>query len=387
MKLKFTNFHPLIDLVQVNIHGELQPGWNGDYVDCSNGDKKYQQPSTGSGFSIAPVRLLATEELPVDLQDQIERAASNGGNGWIYILRSSQYNILYVGISEKSLATGVFSDGRVRHHLRKLLAARGGATNHTKGWHEHAIERYTTLCDPARQPDRTGHTSLVLDLHVSIAHVADPKEYEKFVLTEYAKRMDEPMILNRACNGSLDMDVELELPSNTPSIYSEHINFEPFDLEETEPYEQAGSANEDYAQYIKAMPQSWQNEFKQALTWARQTLPQYDTTITEGVIGNLTHQPDGFSAIPLVGFARRNINGGAMPHGWFTRIPLAYAPDRLMTVILPLRLRADGLADDKICRGQGANFRPVDLADFLRNPEHYIDLSKDERPNPQRTSR
>ena len=387
MTLKFTSFHPLVDLVQVNIHGELQPGWNGIYVDCSNGDKKYQQPTTGSGFSIAPVRLFATEELPEDLQDQIELAASNGGNGWIYILRSSQYNVLYVGISEKSLATGVFGNGRFRHHLRKLLAAQGGATHHTKGWREHAIERYTTLCDPARQPDRAGLASLLSDLHVSIAHTAHPKQYEKFVLTEYAKRMDKPMILNRAANGTPDLVVELELPGNTPSIHPEPANFEPFDLEETEAYEQADRADEDYAQYIQAMPQSWRDEFKQALTWARQTLSPLDPLISEGLIGYLQRQPDGLSGIPLVGFARRKINGDAMPHGWFARIPLEYAHDRPMTVILPLRLRADGLADDKICRGQGANFRPVDLADFLRNPEHYIDLSKDEMPDPRRTTR
>jgi len=315
--------------------------------------------------------------LPNDLQHQIELAVSNGGNGWIYILRSNQHNILYVGISEKTLATGVFGDGRFRHHLRKLLAATGGATNHTKGWHKHATERYAMLCELAHQSDRLDHALLVSDLHIAVAHVADPKRYEKFVLEKYAKTMNTPIILNSASNGSADLAVALELPQNAPSGSSEPDNFEPFDLEEAETYEQADSAHEDYAEH--KMSEDWRNQFMQVLMWARHTFAPYDLTITEGVIRGLQEQPDGYNGTPLVGFARRNINGRSMPHGWFARIPLESDLNRPMTVILPLRLKADGLSDDKISPGQDANFRPLELTDFLQNPEHYIDLSKDDR--------
>jgi len=217
MKLVFTEFHPLTDLVQVNIHGALLLDWDKRYVDFVKLSNKYQQPSTGSGLSVSTVKLFFVDKLPKDLQNQIHSATINDGNGWIYILRSSQYNILYVGISEKSLAVGVFGDGRFRHHLRKLFAIKGGATNHTEGWHQHAKERYVKLCklaDLAGQPDRK---TLLSDLYIAIAHVPDPKSYEKLVLNECAKSMDNPLILNRASNGLIDAKVTLLLPKNTPS--------------------------------------------------------------------------------------------------------------------------------------------------------------------------
>lgn len=386
MKLEFTDFHHIDDLVQVRILGEFTLGWDGQYVNRARNGKGYKQPSTGSGFSVSKVRLFATAELPDDLQAQINLSASNGGHGWIYILRSSQYNILYVGISEKSLVTGVFGDGRFRHHLRKLLAAKGGATNHTDGWRDHARERYTELSELAKRYALPDNADLLSDLHVAVAHTPYPKQYEKLVLNEYTKTMEAPMILNRASNGATNLTVELHLPKNAPDG-EEAGNLETFNTEELEEYDPADSGTEDYAEALSAVPEDCRQAFQAVLSWARKTLQGHDPRISEGKIGYLEKQPEGYSKIPLVGFSRRKVNGDAMPDGWLARIPLECAPNKPMTVILPLRLKPGKLPDDKICRGRDANFRPVDLADFLRNPELYIDLSKDERPTQRRTNR
>lgn len=386
MRLEFTDFYPINELAQVKIRGEFTPNWDGQYVNCASNGKQYKQPSTGSGFNISNIRLFAIEDQPEDLQSQINQAASNDGNGWIYILRSSRFNILYIGISEKSLATGVFGDGRFRHHLRKLLAAKGSATDHTNGWQVHAKERYAYLSALLNQSSVPDNADLLSDLYISLAYVPAPKDYEKRVLIEYAKTMDAPTILNSATNGSADVTVELHLPKNSPDG-EESENLETFNLEELEQYDAADSGAEDYAEYLSAMPEDCRQAFRKVLSWARDNLPKHDHRISEGVIAHLIEQPEGYSGIPLVGFSRRKINGNAMPHGWFTRIPLECGPNKPMTIILPLRLKPGKLSDDKFCRGQGANFRPVDLADFLACPGMYIDLAKDENQNQRRTSR
>lgn len=385
MKIEFTDFHPLSDLAQATIRGEFTPGWNGQYLNCARNGKQYKQPNIGSGFSVSSVRLFATQELPDDLKTQIDKAAANNGNGWIYILRSNRYNILYIGISEKLLAAGVFGGGRFRHHLRKLLAAKGGATNHTTGWREHAKERYAELSELAKQSALPDNADVLSDLYIALAHVPTPKDYEKRVLNECKTAMDDPMILNRATNGDLNVVVELHLPRNAPDG-EETGDVETFDLEELEQYDLADSGAEDYAEYLSAMPEDCRQAFRTVLSWARNNLPKHDPRISEGVIGYLGEQPEGYSGIPLVGFSRRKINGSAMPHGWFARIPLVCSPDRPMTVILPLGLYPGSHTDDIICRGKGANFRPVDLEDFLTCPEKYIDPAKDENQNQQRTN-
>ncbi len=376
MKIEFTEFHPLTDLVQVDVYGNLILGWDGNYIDAANNGKKYQQPSTGSGLRISPVKLFATEALPDDLQDQIKNAtAENAGEGWIYILRSSKYNILYVGISGKSLATGVFGDGRFRHHLRKLLAAKGGATDHTGGWREHAKERYANLCKLAKSSSVTNSHALVSDLYISIAHVPDPKKFEKFVLNKCAATMTEPIILNLASNGLDDVKAEVVLPGNTLSVDEEKANFENFDLEECETYGEASAGiAEDYAEFTALMSENCRNDFHRLLDWARARLLRHDDTISEGLIGMLTNQPDGYGGMPLVGFSRRKKNGHAMPNGWFARIPLRCGADKPMTIILPLRLKPNDLPEHKIIRGQDSNFRPVDVDDFLKNSQAYIKL-------------
>lgn len=373
MKIEFTDFYPINELAQVKISGEFTPNWDGQYVNCASNGKQYKQPSTGSGFNISNIRLFATEDQPENLQSQINQAAANDGNGWVYILRSSQFNILYIGISERSLATGVFGDGRFRHHLRKLLAAKGGATNHTNGWQEHAKERYAGLSALINKSSVLDNADLLSDLYVALAHVQNPKKYEKLVLTECSKTMDDPMILNRATNGSLNVTVELHLPNNAPNG-EQAENLETFDLEELEEYDPANKDAENYAEYLSAMPEDCRQTFRKVLSWARENLHKHDPRISEGIIGYLSEQPEGYSGIPLVGFSRRKKNGGAMPHSWFARIPLVCSQDRPMTVILPLRLKPNKLSDDKICRGEGANFRPVDLVDFLENPNYYLNI-------------
>lgn len=386
MKIEFTDFYPLSDLVQVTIRGEFTPGWDGEYVNCASSDKQYKQPSTGSGFSVSTVRLFATEDQPQGLQSQLDLAASSAGNGWIYILRSNRYNILYIGISEKSLATGVFGNGRFRHHLRKLLAAKGGGTNHTNGWRDHAKERYADLSELANQSSLPDNADLLSDLYIALAHVPTPKDYEKRVLDEYKNTMDDPMTLNRATNGEPNVVVELHLPKNAPDG-EETGDVETFDLEALEQYEVADGKTEPYADHLAAMPEDCRATFKNLLGWAQKNLSGHDQTITEAIVGLMTSQPEPYNNTPLATFARRGRTGRALSHQWFARIPLECGPNKPMTIILPLRLYPSSPTDDAICRGQGANFRPVDLADFLANPGCYIDLALDETPNQRRTNR
>jgi hypothetical protein len=42
-----------------------------------------------------------------------------------------------------------------------------------------------------------------------------------------------------------------------------------------------------------------------------------------------------------------------------------------MTIVLPTRLRGP-VADNDLTFGKDANFRPNDIDDFLRRPEHYV---------------
>lgn len=90
------------------------------------------------------------------------------------MIRSTRYNTLYVGISGKSLANGVFSDGRFVHHLRKLIAAKGGATNHTKGWRGHAIDRYQAIKQVAESDPNIPLSSLTAVLLMAVLERVEP---------------------------------------------------------------------------------------------------------------------------------------------------------------------------------------------------------------------
>lgn len=160
--------------------------WDGKYRRYQSGKRSFVQPDSGSGISISTVNLMAAALLPSDIRDL------QSVSGCIYVLMSNVYPIIYVGISEKTLTNGVFSsNGRFTHHCRKLLASAGYATNHTRGWLNHARARYIAnlrlvndrRIDLNASPD---FISLLLeDCRIAFAAIPEPKRFEGYVLDSF----------------------------------------------------------------------------------------------------------------------------------------------------------------------------------------------------------
>ena len=382
MAITFSRLYPLNQIAEIDCWGAFNPYWNGDYDNHGSQGKRYQQPSTGSGFHVGRLNLLNPKYLPGDIREHMENAQENQGNGWIYVIRSTRYNTLYVGISSKSLAKGVFGDGRFVHHLRKLIAAKGGATNHTKGWRGHAIDRYQAMKQAAESDSNIPFSSLTADLLVAVAHVPDPTRHEKAALETCRQAMSMPTVLNTASSGEIDNGVRIDLPENfsfsieafdgssETAEASPHI--EHMDFEELEDYEADTTPGNDYAEYTSQMDEECKTAFLKVLEWARKTTARHDPGITEAIVAGYINQPPGYNAIPLLNFARRGDAGKALGGQWFARIPLVCQKTKPMTVILPLRLKNDSLSEDKISLGRSGSFRPVDLEDFLNHPQSYI---------------
>lgn len=393
MSLVFTNYHPLEALVSVKITGELNPQWDERYQRLWCNKSGYSQPSTGSGFGIVTLPLL--DGLPGDIQMQVRTAQDNDGNGWMYVIRSRKYNVLYVGITNKDLATGLFGSGRFSHHLRKLLAAGGSVTNHTAGWREHAIARYRDVVSASSGDPQLNVASLLWgDLCIAIAHTPTPNKFERFVLDKFEEEMSTQGIsvdkLNRAASGK--DKCHITFPCNSPSSCSdgahgaivttktievpvEISSAASVQFEEGEQYDNDLMINDEYKQYIESMDEKNLHRFQALLAWARKafTIDRNEgEVLREKRIKGYTNQPRGYSGIPMVLFAPLNDQGRAKPDGWVARIPLKCTDANPMTVVLPTRLKAETALEGEIIRGIDENFAPLDVDDFLRRPKHYV---------------
>jgi hypothetical protein len=136
--INLTDFFPLWTLAPCVASGKFDPRWDRTYhtVNGAGGSRCYPVGG-GCGQTLRGPKLLAAPYLPAAVA-----ALDDGRKGFIYVLTSTLYPILYVGISDGTLREGVFGPGRLGHHLRKIFACHASATSHTEGWPGHAVTRY-----------------------------------------------------------------------------------------------------------------------------------------------------------------------------------------------------------------------------------------------------
>lgn len=136
--IQFTDFYPLWSLGSVIATKRFNPLWNQAYETIRKGKGSYTYPHQGGcGQKIGSFQLMPRERLPSPIA-----LLDNGQNGIIYVMCSTVYPILYVGITDSRLRTGIFGGGRFSHHMRKLFACHSSSTSHTAGWQTHAVTRY-----------------------------------------------------------------------------------------------------------------------------------------------------------------------------------------------------------------------------------------------------
>lgn len=137
MDLLFTNFYPLEKLIPIIVEGALSCNWNKLYSSKNALSSRIYPDAFGSGQNLLTPKLFSREILPPEIE-----VVNQAAHGLIYVLTSIYYPILYVGISSKNLSEGLFSEGRISHHLRKIFAIHNVSTSHTQGWQKPAIRRY-----------------------------------------------------------------------------------------------------------------------------------------------------------------------------------------------------------------------------------------------------
>ena len=137
MEIFFTDFYQIERLAPLIVDGQLNHKWNKQYFSDKKGASRLYPDDLGSGQTLLAPKLFSQDLLPVEVQ-QVSQTA----NGLIYVLTSTYYPILYVGVSASNLREGLFRNGRMSHHLRKILAIHSVSTSHTQGWQMPAIKRY-----------------------------------------------------------------------------------------------------------------------------------------------------------------------------------------------------------------------------------------------------
>jgi hypothetical protein len=377
MIIKFTKLYPLESVAQVNVTGEFNVGWRREYVKIWKGSSSYRQPDgAGSGLSVSNLPLC--RELPNDLACLAE------SKGFVYVLVSCLYPILYVGITSGTLGQGIFGAGRFPHHLRKLLASRGNSTNHTEGWHEHARDRYTRAEEQVRKKNILDPSDIPAlapllwrDLRIAIAHHGNPQNHEGFVLKKFEglvkARRNACLVMNTGNVKSEEIGVCI--PGNWEEMCKEEKTCAPavtstlpeqlpeeFENNETNPEDV-----EDYKEFLKEMTSDCQEIFMKLLAWARHSARSGG--VEEKKVNGYSNQPKGCDKIPMVLFAPLGTKGRARANQWVCRIPLVCG-DCGMTIVLPTRTKAP-VQDDKVIFGKDTNFRPKDIKDFLKNPQNY----------------
>jgi len=379
-QLVFSEFHPLKDLVDLKFHGQFIKNWKGDYEKIWENSRSSCYPSNGgSGILVTKVPMKNESELPEDLRSILSK------KGVVYILGSSRYPILYVGITEGDIQNSFFGKGRLIHHLRKLMASTGGGTRHTRGWLNHALERYEDNCNNFRI-DVGLDIELVSDIRIAFAASDFPKKYEGTVLdviSEYFELKKQNFdILNSASlqrhpikvlkSNNIDDLFQSNLEPSTSKFRENSFvsNTAPVIERENIISNDETKSIDDYQKFVSEMSQVDADRFVALLQWAR-TQSEF-SSIQEKTVNGYTNQPAGYNGVPMVTFAEIGESGKAKARSWLCRIPLKCSEKNPMNIILPTRCMKGTLNQSKVFFGHDPNFSPLDLDDFLESPNDFI---------------
>ena len=357
--VSFTPFFKLNYLAFTKFDGVFNSDWHGDYHRVVSGDSSWSEPNLGSGVVVGSPLLRDNADLPSEVANLENKSR------FVYCIVSDIFPILYVGISEGDLRNGVFGAGRLQHHIRKLLASIGGSTNHTKGWRSHASLRHKQYRSIVEMSEGV---VWVDDIHISFAQFDSPKQIEGTVLDcfleSFSKQRVDADVLNRA--KVLREPAKIELPENLDEIL---VRCRETRKGPKPVHAELASQVRDYAALTNFATDEDSRLFELLLRWAR---TYSDSEMLEGVVKGYSNQPQGYNAKPVIRFAELGRAGKAMPHRWLCRIPLKTTSTHGMTIILPERLMRASLPQTQYVRGNGTNFRPVDVEDFLSNPGRYL---------------
>jgi hypothetical protein len=356
--INFTKCYALRKISDLNIEGSFNNSWSGKYHRVSRNKVTIFEPIIGSGLVVRTTELNNGKLLDDELSKIISRS------GIIYTIVSNKFPILYTGITTGDLQTGVFGAGRLKHHVRKLLAALNTSTNHTQGWHGHAHERYKFLIENLNENDLC---SALDDIFVSFAHVEDPDQYEGTAFdafkTQLLKHAKEITVLNHKTMKRIPSVV------NLPSNLEDSIGFASWSeyLNPTKPK----FIDENYENSVQFDNLGDFERFKKLLAWARSGS---GLTVVEKKVRGYTNQPSGLNGIPMVVFAELGSSGRALPNKWICRIPLKLKKSKKIAITLPIRLLNKNIDQQKIEIGKDANFKPIDIDEFIEAPTTYVTL-------------
>lgn len=101
--------------------------------------------------------------------------------------------------------------------------------------------------------------------------------------------------------------------------------------------------------------------------------------IPQKVIGSYTNQPKGYNKIPMIVYGRFTKSGRVASNGWLLRIPQPTSKPSGLTLFIPQCYSASKINPASVVRHGSSSqefFYPLDLDNFLRHPEEYVDWSK-----------
>lgn len=229
MTLQFSDFYKLDSICDVKISGSFDSAWSKTYVSIPSGSRASTKPDgMGSGLKISPLKLKPGIDLAGSPLAKADFVAMAKLNHLIYVMISTRYPILYVGITEGGLRNGIFDAGRLINHARKMLAIRESSTSHTGGWLDHAVERYedNVAAYGLRVNDEQFHQDLLSDVYISIAHQGhdswSPASVEETVLGEIEKswNISARGIKKMNTAGSGCSPVDIRLPGNVEQVFT-----------------------------------------------------------------------------------------------------------------------------------------------------------------------
>ncbi len=124
---------------------------------------------------------------------------------------------------------------------------------------------------------------------------------------------------------------------------------------------------DEVAAFVGGLDEPTQARFMRIMDFVQQRHADAGDKIVRGYTG----QPPGYSQKPMLVIGQiRATDGRAV--NWNVRIPLVNEVDNLLTIIFPGARRSPLLAANRFAEGDSGVWRPLDLDEFLNNPDDYL---------------